>query len=280
MPDNYSELAETLRSRMSLDRPLPPDWGRSRSGVRPPEQTTNPPEGYHFIFCPRCNNKSFPVEVDQLGPDGHRVRHQECQTAWDEPPITNSKERVLSPFFASKLKLYLNNLPGDVKAKNKSSTQAIKTFLIREGFLSDSIGYARDIEPRQSNFRSGEFIWDVACLVPNAEYGGSDKPGRVNQDLIFVAESENDVRRHEIFKDATKLPKARADVRFMIFRADDAEELKGVFDDLRKFFRGHKKTQVGDVYIMAGMDKETLAYDVGKLTVPRPGANWDGWEVF
>ena len=49
---------------------------------------------------------------------------------------------------------------------------------------------------------------------------------------------------------------------------------------LRDLFQRHRKTEIGDVYVMAGLDLETLAYAVRKLTIRRERSNVDAWETF
>jgi hypothetical protein len=108
--------------------------------------------------------------------------------------------------------------------------------------------------------------------TPSREFPGEDL------DLIFVAESENQVEIDKIIEDANKLPIARADARFMFFRARDGEQLEYVFGRLRDLFERHRKTEHGDVYVMAGLNLATLSYAVRKLTIRRDRSNVSPWE--
>jgi hypothetical protein len=88
-------------------------------------------------------------------------------------------------------------------------------------------------------------------------------PDETRYDLIFVAKTENNLALDAILYDG-KLRIARADGRSFFFRANERERLELAFDRLGKMFRDHKKTQIGDFYIVAGLDSKALAYDVRK----------------
>jgi hypothetical protein len=51
-----------------------------------------------------------------------------------------------------------------------------------------------------------------------------------------------------------------------------------IFDRLHDLFKRHRKSEAGDVYIVAGVDMQTLAYAVRKLTLQRAGSNINPWE--
>ncbi len=226
------------------------------------------------IFCPSCT-RAFHVEAGSIGPEGRQVRCAPCNVTWFEPPNGGrSKTRVLSPYFAAKLKLYLNHLPEHVRENGGRMTHAIKSFLMREGPNGGSIGYANGIRAQLPYFKNSEFMWDAVGKMPSREFPGED------HDLIFVAESENQIDIAKIIEDANKLPIVRADARFMFFRANDPPQLEYTFDRLRELFQRHKKSEIGDVYIMAGLDMASLVYAVRKLTVRRDRSNVNEWEEF
>jgi predicted Zn finger-like uncharacterized protein len=224
------------------------------------------------IFCPRCA-KAYRVETGSLGAEGRQVRCTPCKSVWFEPPKDGtSAARVLSRHFASKLKLYLNYLPQPVRQNSAKTTHAIKSFLMREGPDGGAIGQANGIRIQLPHFKNSEFLWDAAVKTPSQEFPGEDL------DLIFVAESENQVEIDKIIEDANKLPIVRADARFMFFRARDGEQLEYVFGRLRELFERHRKTEHGDVYVMAGLNLATLSYAVRKLTIRRDRSNVSPWE--
>ncbi len=226
------------------------------------------------IFCPRCGN-GYQIERGSLGADGRQVRCARCAIVWFEPPRgRRSANHVRSPHFASKLKLYLNYLPEHVRENGAKTTHAIKSFLMREGPSGAAIGHANGIRIRLPHFRNAEYMWDAVAKTPNAEFPGEDL------DLIFVAESENQIEVGKIIEDANKLPIARADVRFMFFRANNRDQLEYIFERLRELFERHKKTELGDIYIMAGLDMAALVYSVRKLTIRRDRSNVSPWEDF
>jgi predicted Zn finger-like uncharacterized protein len=226
------------------------------------------------IFCPRCA-KAYRIDADSLGAEGRQVRCKTCDTIWFEPPKgPQSAARVLSPHFASKLKLYLNHLPPLVRQSSAKTTHAIKSFLMREGPAGGAVGHANGIRVQLPHFKNAEFLWDAAAKMQNPDFPGEDV------DLIFVAESENQCEIDKIIEDANKLPIVRADARLMFFRAHDAVQLEYTFGRLRELFQRHRKTEIGDVYVMAGLDLATLAYAVRKLTIGRDRSNIDPWEEF
>src|SRR5579862_2433005 len=97
--------------------------------------------GEHIV-CPRCA-KAYRIDAGSLGADGRQVRCKPCEIVWFEPPKGEaSAARVLSPHFASKLKLYLNHLPRHVRESSTKTTHAIKSFLMREGPTGDAVGHA------------------------------------------------------------------------------------------------------------------------------------------
>ena len=181
---------------------------------------------------------------------------------------------MLNPEFPCRLKLYLNGLPDAVKRSSPKSTHAIKTFLMREAIGKGAIGCANGIKVNLKNVKSSEFLWDAVGKVPNISYPGED------YDLTFVAESENQIDVNKIIEDANKLPIARADVRLMFFRANDPAQCGQFFDRLFGLFSGHRKSQPDDVYILAGMDMQTMTYAVRRLTIQRQGSNVNPWEEF
>ena len=124
------------------------------------------------------------------------------------------------------MKQYLNALPDEVKHSSSKSTHAIKSFLMRYAVGKGAIGFANGIKVNLENFKPAEFFWDAAGKVPNRSYPGED------YDLTFVAESENQIDINKIIEDANKLPIARADVRLMFFRANDAAQCSQFFDRL------------------------------------------------
>ena len=74
------------------------------------------------IFCPRCA-KAYRIDADSLGAEGRQVRCKTCEIIWFEPPKgEHSAARVISPHFASKLKLYLNYLPEHVRQNSARTT--------------------------------------------------------------------------------------------------------------------------------------------------------------
>ena len=208
------------------------------------------------------------------------MRCKSCDSVWFEPPIGNSERiengdnPVLSPHFPSGMKDHLNSLPEKVKRSSPKSTHAIKSFLMRQALGNGAVGYANGIKVNLKNVRPAEFLWDAAAKVPSESYPGEDC------DLTFVAESENQVDINKVIEDANKLPIARADVRLMFFRANDAAQCGQFFERLRELFERHRKTQPGDVYIIAGLDMQTLSYAVRKLTIGREGSNESPWEEF
>jgi hypothetical protein len=208
-----------------------------------------------------------------------RCTRKGCEALWFEPPVgTKSKQNggnpVLSKDFPRKLKLYLNGLPAHVKRDSKRSTHATKTFLMREGLGEKAIGYANGIRVDLKYFKNAEFLWDAAAKVPSPTHPDED------YDLTFVAESENQILIGKILEDANKLPIVRADARMMFFRANDPDQRAYFFDRLHGLFTRHRKSEVGDIYLMAGMETQSWTYAVRKLTLQREGSNVDPWEEF
>jgi predicted Zn finger-like uncharacterized protein len=230
------------------------------------------------IVCPNCG-KSYHIDAGWLGAKGRSVRCKSCGGLWFEPPIDferdeNGANPILSLEFPRRMKKYLNELPEAVKHNSPKSTHAIKTFLMRYGVGSGAVGFANGIKVNLPNVKTTEFLWDAVGKVPNRTYPGED------YDLTFVAESENQVDVNRIIEDANKLPIVRADVRLMFFRANDQAQCLQFFDRLHDLFRRHRKSEPGDVYIIAGMDMHTLTYAVRKLTLQRAGSNVNPWEEF
>jgi predicted Zn finger-like uncharacterized protein len=229
------------------------------------------------IVCPVCD-APYDVDSAKLGRDGRRVRCLKCTNVWYAPtasePDGNGGNPVLSPDFCRKLKMYLNGLPNPVKQSGPRSTHAIKTFLMREGRGEDAVGYANGIRVHLEHFRNVEFLWDAVAKRPSPTHPGED------YDLTFVAESENQILIEKILEDANKLPIVRADARLMFFRANDPKQREYFFERLLGLFARHRKTQTGDIYIMAGMDMQTSSYAVRKLTIRRAGSNESPWEEF
>jgi predicted Zn finger-like uncharacterized protein len=224
------------------------------------------------IYCPRCT-KAYRIEAGSLGADGRQVRCTPCKIIWFEPPKgAESAARVLSPHFATKLKLYLNYLPEHVKQNSGKTTHAIKSFLMREGPAGGAVGHANGLRIQLPHFKNAEFLWDAAAKTPSPQFPGEDI------DLIFVAESENQIEIDKIIEDANKLPIVRADARLMFFRARDKEQLEYTFGRLRDLFERHKKTELGDIYLLAGQDMQAMSYSVRKLTVRRDRSNIDAWD--
>ena len=227
------------------------------------------------IVCPNCA-QIYQVESSSLGRVGRVVRCKACESRWWDASAIHEggANPIVDGDFPRKLKLYLNHLPADVKHQSKRSTHAIKSFLIRHGLAKDAVGHANGIKVNLPRHRATEFMWDVAAKVESTIHPDDDL------DLLFVAESENHAHIDKILEDANKLPIARADVRLMFFRASDAQTLESYFERLLGLFQRHKKTQVDDVYILAGMDMQSLAYDVRRLTMRRKGSNVTPWERY
>lgn len=228
------------------------------------------------IACPDCG-KSYQIEAGWLGASGRSVRCQSCGSRWFEPPVEqapNGDNPVLGPEFPGRLKKYLQALPDAVKNSSPKSTHAIKTFLMRYGVGNGAVGFSNGIKVNLPNVKTTEFLWDAVGKVLNRTYPGED------YDLTFAAESENQPDINKIIEDANKLPIVRADARLMFFRANDQAQCVQFFDRLHDLFRRHRKSEAGDIYILAGMDMHTLTYMVRKLTLQRPGSNVSPWEEF
>jgi predicted Zn finger-like uncharacterized protein len=228
------------------------------------------------IVCPNCQ-RGFQIEAGLLGPGGRRVRCVFCNKIWFDSASEaqeNGANPVLSPRFPGKLKSYLNGLPPAVKQSGPKSTHAIKTFLMREARGEGAVGYANGIKVNLSNFKNVEFLWDAVGKVPSLDYPGEDC------DLTFVAESENHIGIEKILEDANKLPIARADARLMFFRANDPKQRAYFFEELYGLFGRHRKSEPGDIYIMAGMETKSWTYAVRKLTLRGAGSNVNPWEEF
>ena len=244
----------------------------------PNRSDPNRPVRLEQIVCPNCG-KSYDIDVSSLGRSGRSVRCTACNSYWFEPPFDPERTRtngnpVLRPAFPRWMKQYLNALPAEVKRSGARLTHVIKTFLMRYGVGKDAVGFASGINVNLDNFKSGEFLWDAAGKVLLKSHPGEDN------DLTFVAESENQIDINKIIEDANKLPIARADVRLMFFRANNASQCLQFFDRLYDLFKRHRKSEAGDVYILAGMDMQTLAYAVRRLTLQRAGSNVNPWEEF
>jgi predicted Zn finger-like uncharacterized protein len=244
----------------------------------PNRSDPNRPVRLEHIVCPNCG-KTYDIDVASLGRTGRSVHCKNCNSQWFEPPFDSERTRtngnpVLSPPFPQWMKQYLNALPDEVKRSSSKSTHAIKSFLMRYAVGKGAVGFANGIKVNLENFKPTEFFWDAAGKVPNRSFPGED------YDLTFVAESENQIDLNKIVEDANKLPIARADIRLMFFRANDAAQRSQIFDRLHDLFRRHRKSEPGDVYVMAGMDMQTLAYAVRKLTLQRAGSNMNPWEEF
>jgi predicted Zn finger-like uncharacterized protein len=239
---------------------------------------TGVPRG--LIVCPNTKcGRTYEVERVPLGPNGRQVRCDSCRTVWFQSPAKpesngRAANPVLSDEFPRKLKQYLNGLPDGVKRQSARTTHAIKTFLMKEGVNDQAVGHANGIKVNLPHFRNVEFLWDAVGKVPNPEFPGEDL------DLTFVAESENQIGIERILEDAIKLPIVRADARLMFFRANDLKQLEYFFERLQRLFERHRKTQIGDIYILAGMEMRTLIYFVRKLTIRREFSNVSPWEKF
>jgi predicted Zn finger-like uncharacterized protein len=230
------------------------------------------------IFCPNCE-RAYQIGAESLGPGGRRVRCPSCRAVWFEcaapsEPNGSGSNPILSPDFPRKLTLYLNGLPDQVKRNGTKLTHAIKSFLMREGLGAGAVGHANGIKIDLHHFRNTEFLWDAVAKVRSPQHPDEDI------DLTFVAESENQVQIERILEDANKLPIVRADARLMFFRANDRKSLDYAFDRLRGLFERHRKTELGDIYILAGMDVQAAAYLVRKLTIRRELSNVSPWEEF
>jgi predicted Zn finger-like uncharacterized protein len=228
------------------------------------------------IVCPNCQ-KGYFVEARLLGAGGRAVRCQKCGAKWFDcaPELQeNGANPVLSPRFPGKLKAYLNGLPDGVKHNGPKSTHAIKTFLMREGRGEGAIGYANGIKVDLNHFKNVEFLWDAAAKVESPSHPGED------YDLTFVAESENQIHIDKILEDANKLPIVRTDARLMFFRANDPKQREYFFDRLGGLFARHRKSEPGDIYIMAAMETQSWTYAVRKLTLRQEGSNVNPWEEF
>jgi predicted Zn finger-like uncharacterized protein len=244
----------------------------------PNRSDPNRPVRLEQIVCPNCG-KSYDIDVASLGRAGRLVRCKNCNSQWFEPPFDSERTRtngnpVLSPNFPRWMKQYLNALPDEVKRSGTRLTHVIKTFLMRYAVGKDAVGFASGIKVNLENFKSGEFLWDAAGKVLLKSHPGEDN------DLTFVAETENQIDVNKIIEDANKLPIARADMRLMFFRANNASQCLQVFDRLHDLFKRHRKSEAGDAYILAGMDMQTLSYAVRKLTLHRAGSNLNPWEEF
>lgn len=214
-----------------------------------------------------------------LGLTGRSVRCKSCSSIWFEPPLGSGRTAlggnpVLGPEFPRRMKAYLDHLPASVKRTSAKSTHAIKAFLMREGLGEGAVGYANGIKVDLERFRNVEFLWDAVAKVESPTHPGED------YDLMFVAESENQILIEKILEDANKLPIVRADARLMFFRAGDPAQRSYFFERLRGLFERHRKSEPGDVYVMAGMEMQHLSYAVRKLTIPRTGSNVNPWEEF
>ena len=267
-----------MENRNKQSRSTAPGWYSDACFARANATSESTITRRDHIVCPDCG-KSYQVEARSLGPDGRRVRCPSCQSIWFESPTNsapdgNGANPVLSPHFPRKLKRHLNGLPDKVKQNSTKSTHAIKTFLMREGLGDRAVGYANGIKVDLQRFKNVEFMWDAVAKVESPSHPGED------YDLTFVAESENQVHIDKILEDANKLPIVRADVRLMFFRANDSEQREYFFERLRGLFERHRKTELGDVYIMAGMETATWSYAVRKLTIRRELSNVSPWEEF
>jgi len=180
---------------------------------------------------------------------------------------------ILEPHFSHKLSRYLNGLPDNIKRSAGKSTHAIKTFLIENGVGEGAQGWTNQIKTKLAKFVDVEFLWDVCGRVQSP-----DNPMQFT-DLTFVAESENRPQLKYILEDAAKLPIVRTDVRLMFFRANDQQQLETYFSELAVFFREHRRTEVGDVYLMAGQNLATGRFSVRKLTIRHERTNSPEWEV-
>jgi len=230
------------------------------------------------IVCPECD-KRYDIDAVALGRHGRRVRCPNCRSVWFESSAAEAApdggaNPVLGPHFPRRLSRYLNGLPENVKRSSPRSTHAIKTFLMREGVGDGAVGYANGIKVDLQRCKNVEFLWDAVAKVESPSYPGED------YDLAFVAEAENQALIEKLIQDANKLPIVRADARLMFFRANDAEQRDYFFDRLRGLFERHRKSELGDVYILAGMETAGLTYLVRRLTIRREGANESAWEDF
>ena len=230
------------------------------------------------LVCPNCG-QIYQVDPRSIGRSGRKVRCPACEAHWfDVSAVRADYEIGVNPIlgvsFPDKLKRYLNGLPDGVKQDSGKSTHAIKSFLIRHGLADGAIGHANGIKVNLPQHRNSEFMWDVVSKVESRTHPGED------HDLLFVAESENQAIIGKILEDATKLPIVRADARLMFFRAPNAKQLELYFDRLHGLFKQHRKTAMGDVYMLAGMDMQTGTYRVRKLTIRREMANVSPWEEF
>lgn len=238
----------------------------------------SPATRWETIVCPNCD-KTYQVDSNSLGRNGRQVRCTSCRAQWTDvstarEPYEIGMNPVLSFDFPRKLSIYLNGLPADVKRHSKPSTHAIKSFLIRHGVAEGAVGHANGIKINLSQHRSTEYLWDVVSKVEHPKHPREDL------DLLFVAESENHTHIDKIIEDANKLPIVRADLRLMFFRANDPPQLGQFFDRLHRLFQEHRKSQFGDMYLLAGMDMQTLTYSVRKLTIRRQQSNVSPWQEF
>jgi len=172
---------------------------------------------------------------------------------------------ALAEGFGLELLDYLNNLPESVLSKRKNTTHAIKTFLVENIVRPNTIGFANQIKVNLKRFVSKEWMWDVVVKMPDPDYQDEDR------DLWIVAESEQDPRIRKILQDANKLPVVRCDVRFMFFRANDAEQLTEHLHRLYGLFQKHRRSETGDRYVLAGLDNKTLQWRVVIYEVNKQG---------
>lgn len=182
------------------------------------------------------------------------------------------KNPVLDPQFANRLSRHLNALPPDVLKKGKKATHRIKSFLVEHGVSEEAQGWANQIKMSLRRHVNREFLYDVSGRVQHP-----DHPMEHN-DLTFVAESENRPEWRFILEDAEKLPIVRTDVRLFFFRASDQESLDHFFKEVMRVFREHKRTEVGDRYIICGLDMSCWKYRVRTLTIRDRKANAADWE--
>jgi predicted Zn finger-like uncharacterized protein len=232
------------------------------------------------ISCPdpACG-KAYEIARESLGTNGRQVRCPFCKTIWFQSPIALVAEArranpMLSAEFPRTLKNHLNGLPEHVRRKSGGTKHAVRSFLMQEEVGRHVIGPAFGIKAGLPHLSNVEVLWDAAGKKPNVAYSGEDP------DLTLVAESENQIDIERALDDAAKLPSARADVRLMFFRATSLEKLNFAFEKLRHVFERHKNTQVGDIYILAGMETRTLLFFVRKLTIRSQFSNATPWEEF
>jgi hypothetical protein len=111
----------------------------------------------------------------------------------------------------------------------------------------------------------GEWLHDQTWL----DYNWDITPRQLKR-MVMALESEWG-NAGDILDDFEKLLVARADLRVMIFQADDADALSEIFRQLTEAERRCETRVAGDNYLLCGYDNQRCRFDFREIGLARQG---------